>query len=92
MDFDNPKVYSDNSISDGLVLYQFHAQKALFKVPKISNISFWIENDPPPPLVLFQKFIRFGSRTLPLERSSVRKCDVGDKGHFVQREGGRGFI
>ena len=28
-------------------LYQFHAQKALFKVPKICNINFWIENDPP---------------------------------------------
>ena len=31
------------------LLYQFHAQKALFKVPKICNINFWIENDPPPP-------------------------------------------
>ena len=27
------------------LLYQFHAQKALFKVPKICNITFWIEND-----------------------------------------------
>ena len=26
-------------------LYQFHAQKALFKVPKICNIKFWIENE-----------------------------------------------
>ena len=32
-------------------------QKALFKVPKICNINFWIENDPPT-LALFQKFIR----------------------------------
>ena len=31
-----------------LLLYQIHAQKALFKVPKICNIIFWIENDPPP--------------------------------------------
>ena len=46
-------------------LYQFHAQKALFKVPKICNIDFWIENYPPP-LALFQKFIRFGSGILPL--------------------------
>ena len=30
------------------VLYQFHDQKALFKVPKICNTNFWIENDPPP--------------------------------------------
>ena len=30
-----------------LFLYQFHAQKAPFKVPKICNIIFWIENDPP---------------------------------------------
>ena len=29
------------------LLYQFHAQKTLFKVPKICNINFWIENDPP---------------------------------------------
>ena len=28
-------------------LYQFHAQKAVFKVPKICLIDFWIENDPP---------------------------------------------
>ena len=30
------------------ILHQFHDQKALFKVPKICNINFWIENDPPP--------------------------------------------
>ena len=30
------------------LLYRFHAQKALFKVPKICNIIFWIEIDPPP--------------------------------------------
>ena len=47
------------------ILYQFHDQKALFKVPKICNINFWIENDPTPPLALFQKFIRFGSGILP---------------------------
>ena len=28
------------------LLYQFYAQKALLKVPKICN--FWIENDPSP--------------------------------------------
>ena len=47
-------------------LYQFHDLKALFKVPKLCNKKFWIENDPFPPLVLFRKFIWFGSRTLPL--------------------------
>ena len=31
------------------LLYQFHAQKALFKVPKICNINFWIENATLPP-------------------------------------------
>ena len=46
-------------------MYQFHDQQALFKVPKICNINFWIENDPPPPLALFQKCIRFGSAILP---------------------------
>ena len=30
------------------LLYQFHAQKALFNVPKICNTNFWIKNDPPP--------------------------------------------
>ena len=50
----------------GINLYQFHDQKALFKVPQICNINFWIGNDPPPPfLALFQKFIQFGIFTLP---------------------------
>ena len=39
------------------LLYQFHAQKALFKVPKICNKIFWIANDPSPTLDLFGKFI-----------------------------------
>ena len=30
------------------ILYQFHDQKALFEVPKICNINFWIQNDPSP--------------------------------------------
>ena len=30
------------------ILYQFHDKKALFKIPKICNIDFWIENDLPP--------------------------------------------
>ena len=46
------------------ILHQFSAQKALFKVPKICHINFWIENDPPP-LELSQKFIRFGTFTRP---------------------------
>ena len=46
---------------------QFSDQKALFKVPKICNIIFFLlKMTPPPPLALFQKIIRFGSRTLPL--------------------------
>ena len=52
---------------------QFHDQKALFKVPKICNIIFRIENDTPPPLALFQKFIRFGSATLPYHVQHVHK-------------------
>ena len=31
-----------------IILYQFHNQTALFKVPKICNINFWIENEPSP--------------------------------------------
>ena len=60
-----------------LLFYQFHAQKALFKVSKICNINFWIENDPPlprPHLEPFQKFMRFGSVTLPL--GPLRWCNV----------------
>ena len=30
------------------VIFQFHAQKALFKGPKSAIQFFWIENDPPP--------------------------------------------
>ena len=33
---------------------------------KICNINFWIENDPPPPLELFRKFIHFGRERRPL--------------------------
>ena len=42
----------------------------MFKVRKICNKNFWIENDnppTPPPLALFEKFIRFGSGILPLK-------------------------
>ena len=39
-------------------------KKAVFKVSKICNTIFWIENAPPP-LALFRKFIRFCSWTLP---------------------------
>ena len=52
------------------LLYKCHAQKALFKIPKICNINFWVENDPSlgprPHLEVFQKFIRFGSLARPL--------------------------
>ena len=54
-----------NLSENSSALYQFHAQKALFKVPKICNINFWIENDPLP-LELFRKFIQFGAAILPL--------------------------
>ena len=32
---------------ESTILYQVHDQKALFKVPKICNINFWIGNAPP---------------------------------------------
>ena len=41
--------------SEITLLYQFHAQKALFKIPKICNINFLIENDLPPPFGTFPK-------------------------------------
>ena len=37
------------------ILNQIHDRKALFEVPKICNINFWIENDPPLPLWHFSK-------------------------------------
>jgi len=55
------------------ILYQIYAQKAQFKVLKICNINFWIENAPPP-LWNFsenssdfaqQPFPREGFKTLP---------------------------
>ena len=71
-----------------LPFYQFHAQKALFKVTQICNIIFWIENDLTPPfkaLELFQKFIRFYIVTRPL--STYQECliDKGDISSFSIR-------
>ena len=63
-----------------LFLYQFHAQKALFKVPKICNINFWIENAPPFPLSNFSTnssefvvgpFPKYPSPQCPLELQSA---------------------
>ena len=34
------------------IINQFHAQKDLFKVPKIFNTKFWIKK-PPPPFLLW---------------------------------------
>ena len=34
---------------ENTLLNQCHALKALFKVPKICNLDFWIEITPPPP-------------------------------------------
>ena len=62
--------------------YQFHAQKALFKVPKICNINFWVENDPPPLLGLLQKLIWFDSGILPDQGSlysSPQQLNYGDQ-------------
>ena len=70
------KTYPEPEIT--LLFYQFHAQKALFKVPKICNINFWIENNPLP-LALFKKFIRFGSRILPQESFVQKKIQVLDE-------------
>ena len=56
MAFDPPPSFFENDVANFLLwiwlnllfLYQFHAQKALLKVPKTCNLNFWIENDPPP--------------------------------------------
>ena len=42
-----------------LLFYPFYAQKALFIVPKICNINFWIENNHPPPFGIFPKIHPF---------------------------------
>ena len=56
---------------------QFHDPKALFKVPKICNMNFWIDNDPPPPsLVFFQKIIWCVSWTLPICTWSMYKSST----------------
>ena len=48
------------------LIYQFHGQKALFKVSKICSTNFWIGNSPSPfPLELFSKIIRFGTNIYP---------------------------
>ena len=54
---------------------------------KICNINFWIGNDPPPLLELFQKFIRFGSAALPLSSQDIsRPLSVP----FIFRASGKG--
>ena len=45
-------------------LYQFHAQKAMFKVPKACNIIFGLKMTHPP-LELSRKFIQFGTAIRP---------------------------
>ena len=55
-------------------VYQFYAEKALFRVPKICNINFWIENDPP--LELFQKY----------ELRWIVKDKSGQKGENTERQ------
>ena len=49
------------------ILYQFHNQKALSKVPRVCNINFWIENDPPTPLALFKNSSDLVARPFPKE-------------------------
>ena len=39
-------IVEKNTLNPEITLfYQFYAQKALFKVPKICNINLWIENE-----------------------------------------------
>ena len=54
-DFFNAIVKKHTLNPEITLLYQFHAQKVLFKVSKICNIDFWIKNDTPP-LPLFGTF------------------------------------
>ena len=49
------KTYSEPSNYSSF--YQFHAQNAFFKLPKICNINFWTENDPPPPFPKVHPFL-----------------------------------
>ena len=65
--FLNTIVEKHTLIPEITLLYQFHAQKALFKVPKICNINFWIENDPPTPLALFKNSSDLVARPFPKE-------------------------
>ena len=46
-----------------------NAQKALFKVPKICNINFWTENDPPP-------FWHFSENSSDLVARPFPKCSA----------------
>ena len=65
------------------LLYQFHAQKALFTVPKNCKINIWIENAPPP-FELFRKFIRFGTAIRPLGKIS-EILPYNKEGHFINQ-------
>ena len=59
-----PPSFSENHVA--LFFPEYMTEEA-FIMAKICNINFWIGNDHPPPLELFQKFIRFGWAILPLD-------------------------
>ena len=70
------------------ILYQFHAQKVLFKVPKKLQHKFldWKWPPPPPPrlppfpLEYFRKFIRIGTAKLPLVMNIISQLlTIGQK-------------
>ena len=45
---------------------------------------FWIENDPPPLLELFRKFIRFGDAILPLLQMNQHPCHLNSMTIILQ--------
>ena len=51
------------------LLYQFHAQKSLFKDPKSATKFFGLKMTPP--LEVFRKFIYFGTLTLTFENVGI---------------------
>jgi len=58
--------------------YQFHAQKALFKVPKICNIDFWIKNAPPLALFLSEKSSDLVEGSSPYEEHKKTQNSLTD--------------
>ena len=65
-------------------MYQFHDQKALFKVPKICNIIFWIENDTFPKTALSENSSDLVAGPFPEGDEGSEEADCVEGGEVAE--------